>query len=1005
MNYNPEEYKEILSIFKAESEEIIQSLNDGFMELEKDPEDKTPIKKLFQSAHSIKGAARMLGFNGIQDIAHKLEDILTFWKKDGIKIDADSFDIIYDVCDFLLDAVSKSVQQQSDYYDINFAKVLTELDSFIQAKNIRSSEVSDETSSFDINSQITDINAVLLELLFVLDKGSNEENIEEIIMVISDNLDILHNLFQKSGFEELSNHISLIISQLSSSINNPEKLEIIKEKIIELKTKIYDTLNVSFMPISKPHSADAENIEDTKINDDKVEESFSFIQKNVSKIKNDKKFFNQLKPKFELIESSVENQNVKDIINKIVSILELLHKDNKSIDNDCYMTILQGLYFAKKINSDNSSATLGSFNLLMQRLNVVEDILLGPKKSEILISSKKSDVNSVQSHPDIDIIKRNLNSYELQEIKTLRVDSSKVDNLISQTGELLINGIKNREHLRELSDINLKLIQWNSEGKKIVNYLKYLEKRGFFSLEYDESSSLFYKKIQSFLLNNNDVINEIQNDFGHLYNIISEDDNKLHQTAMEIENIAKGIRILPLATIFHSFPRMIRDIAIENNKKIDFVVSGSDTTVDKKLIEEIKMPLIHILRNAVSHGIEAPEEREKNGKLPVGVVKLSAKQEDNNVILTIEDDGYGINLEKVKKSAIKRGLLLTDEVDNFSNEQLMKLLFLPGFSTNESIDEISGRGIGLDIVKTKINNLNGDIQIDSVLNKGCRVTIKLPLAMSTLKTFIILINEQKYAIPVSAIKFVKKIKKEEIFIRNNVSYIIYDGHSIPIHSLSNVFGEKFLNIQDGELTIIIVENQDQQVAFIVDKLLGDQEVFHKKLVPPIVKIKNISGFTTLSTGEICLIINPYDLIKNTTSTMDDHSFISTHLNDKADFEKCKKLKVLFYDDGNINYIREDLINEFESIVSFDNVYVLYDYLQKNDVDLFISKINYQNDELISLFKFIKNDENLNKIKIVVFSDMASLDLKTVMRQFNPDLYVKTEDYDKEHFLISLKEYI
>ena len=233
MNYNPEEYKEILSIFKAESEEIIQSLNDGFMELEKDPEDKTPIKKLFQSAHSIKGAARMLGFNGIQDIAHKLEDILTFWKKDGIKIDADSFDIIYDVCDFLLDAVSKSVQQQSDYYDINFAKVLTELDSFIQAKNIRSIEVSDETSSFDINSQITDINAVLLELLFVLDKGSNEENIEEIIMVISDNLDILHNLFQKSGFEELSNHISLIISQLSSSINNPEKLEIINARTDE----------------------------------------------------------------------------------------------------------------------------------------------------------------------------------------------------------------------------------------------------------------------------------------------------------------------------------------------------------------------------------------------------------------------------------------------------------------------------------------------------------------------------------------------------------------------------------------------------------------------------------------------------------------------------------------------------------------------------------------------------------------------------------------------------
>ena len=393
--------------------------------------------------------------------------------------------------------------------------------------------------------------------------------------------------------------------------------------------------------------------------------------------------------------------------------------------------------------------------------------------------------------------------------------------------------------------------------------MKYLEKKGFFSQETDESSSIFYKRTQHFFSDNAELINEINNDFTNLYNIISEDDNKLHQTTIEIDAIAKGIRVLPLATLFHSFPRMIRDIAKEYDKKIDFLISGSDTAVDKKIIEEIKMPLIHILRNSVSHGIERPEERIKQGKNETGIIRLTSKQEENNVIITIEDDGYGVNLEKVKEKALQKGLLTEEEIANMDSKQLMKLVFFPGFSTEEAVTEISGRGIGLDVVKTKIANLNGEILIDSLINKGCKVTIRLPLSMSTIKTFILLVNKQKYAIPVNTIKFVKKIPKEQVSEKNGVKSVIFENHSIPIYSLSELFGEKN-NIEESELlTIIIVENHEKQIAYIVDKLLGDQEVFQKKLVPPIIKIKNISGFTILPTGEICLIINPYELARNT----------------------------------------------------------------------------------------------------------------------------------------------
>ena len=1001
MQYSPEEYKEILNIFKAESEEIIQSLNDGFLELEKNPEDKTPLKKLFQNAHSIKGSARMLGFNGIQDIAHKLEDILSFWRKDDVKIDKDSFSVIYEVCDFLLEAVSKSVEKQADYFDVNIVKFLNGLDSFIQTKN--ENRQANNLSDHNISSKITDINAIILELLFVLERDEKNDNSEEVLMVVSDNINQLKEIFEKTGFDNIKNIIDDICHKIDSVKDFKFNYDILKNDVTLLKNKIYEDLNVSFSSIKHSRNNKIEPIEKKSKEVNALDEKYDYLLKNLTKIKQDKNFIAEIKANLEFIEKSTDDERNKHLIAQLINIMELFQSKDKTIDNDCYIAILQGIYLSKRLSYEGVEENSNKLNSLLQRLNVVKDMLTlnsGKNKLQIQLINNSSD--SISSIPDFDIIKKNLNSFEMQEIKTLRVDTLKIDNLISQTGELLINGIKNREHLTELSNINLKLIQWYSEGKKITNYLKYLEKRGFFNNDADETSSGFYKKIQNFLFSNTDTIMELQNSFGRLYNTVSEDDNKLHQTVMEIENIAKGIRILPLATIFHSFPRMIRDIAIENNKKIDFIVTGSDTTVDKKLIEEIKMPLIHILRNAVSHGIEESEERVKNGKTPVGVVKLSAKQEDNNVIISIEDDGYGINLEKVKNAAISKGILLEEEVENMTNEQLMKLLFLPGFSTNESINEISGRGIGLDIVKTKINNLNGDIQIDSVLNKGCRVTIKLPLAMSTLKTFIILINEQKYAIPVSSIKFVKKIKKDEILVRNNMSYIIYDGHSIPIFSISDVFCEKSIISPNEELTIIIIENQEQQVAFIIDKLLGDQEVFHKKLIAPIIKIKNISGFTTLATGEICLIINPYELIRNTVMNRNS-SFLNFKQMEK-DYDDMinKNKKILIYNEGNINYIKTDLAEKFENIIDFDNIYMLYDYVQKNEADVLICKLNEDNKDLLKFLQYIKNDENLNKIKIVIISDLTSLDVLKILKHFKPDIYVKTSDYDKEIFIEKIK---
>ena len=861
MHYNSDEFEEIINIFSSESEEIIQELNDNFLLLEKNIEDKTPLKKLLQLSHSLKGSARMLGFNGIQNIAHKLEDILSFWKQENVQINNDMLQIIYETCDYLAVLVKKCVELKSDYYDEKSNELILELDKILKSGGEAKVEEKKPANGIDyIKSKNIDINAVVLELMFVIERDD-----EEIIPVIAENLEQLDEIFSKTEFTNIKEKIRILFDKLAEDIPSKEQIEFVKKNIPILRNDIYNLFKA--FNIKSSVSQSKQTVETPQKKEEKAEEKpqnqeqngYDIILSNLQKIKYDISYADEVVNFLKTVETVSKEEAA--VLNKTIKVLNLFRSKNMQVNNDCYIVILQCIYMFKRISSNEEMPASNNIEFLLQRLSVVEDMF------NLMNASKPSSVQVQEKKPiaaeEISDLNKNISGFDLQEIKTLRVDTAKLDNLISQTGELLINGIKTKNHLLELSEINSEFVKWSGDSKKILNYLKYLEKKGFFTQNADDSITAFCKKLQNFCIENSVIIGDVNSRLDNLYNMMFTDNNKLYQNAVEIDVIAKGIRVLPLATIFHSFPRMMRDIAKENKKQIDFIITGSDTTVDKKLMEEIKMPLIHLLRNAVSHGIEVPEERIKKQKNPTGTIKLSAKQVENYVLISIEDDGFGIDAERVKEISVQKGLLTREEVNNLDDEQIVKLLFLPGFSTSESVDEISGRGVGLDVVKTKITNLNGDIFIDSEINKGCKVTIKIPLTMSTIKTFIMLADGQKYALPVDTIKYVKTIKNSEIYKKDNTECIMYNSHSVPIFSLAEILGgNRHERKEDDVLTVVIIEIKGQEAAFEVDKLIGDQEILRKKLVPPIIKIKNISGFATLSSGEICLVINPYELMEN-----------------------------------------------------------------------------------------------------------------------------------------------
>ena len=444
---------------------------------------------------------------------------------------------------------------------------------------------------------------------------------------------------------------------------------------------------------------------------------------------------------------------------------------------------------------------------------------------------------------------------------------------------------------------------------------------------------------------------------------------------------------------------MLRDIARDNNKKIDFIITGSDTTVDKKIIEEIKTPLIHILRNAIDHGIEPKEERILAGKDPVGRILLSAKQDDNKVIIEVVDDGQGFNLEKIKDRAVSRGFLTQEDVDSMTDEAVMNVIFWPGFTTGDSITSISGRGIGLDVVKTKISQLNGKVKVISEFGKGSCVHIEIPVTLTTLRVFLVKISEQTFAIPIQMITTFILKRQNEIKTNNGVCSILYNNKIIPLYYLADILGLKPSPRGDKE-TILIIEADEKTVGLVVDRLLGDQDILQKKLSPPLYKVKNISGITNLASGELCLILNMQDILHhdfNKTLAVSKNPKLLT--NDILSYKK-----ILVVDDSvttrtmiknillNIGYTVDAVLDATEALVK----------LKINHYDLIITDITMPKIDGYEFIERLKNDEMYMDIPIIVMSSLDKEVASKKLKQFNIDGYLQKDSFDQTQFVNMIK---
>ncbi len=369
--------------------------------------------------------------------------------------------------------------------------------------------------------------------------------------------------------------------------------------------------------------------------------------------------------------------------------------------------------------------------------------------------------------------------------------------------------------------------------------------------------------VSELIIAKNGLVSVSSGDTGKIENTQSfhEQIEYLERVTTNLHESVMKVRMVPIESVVNRFPRMIRDLNRKLNKKMELYMSGEETELDRTVIDEIGDPLMHLLRNSADHGLESNEERRRLGKPETGSIFLDAYQDGNNVIIDVRDDGAGIDINKVKNKALERGTITEKQAESMTSKEFIDLLFQPSFSTADKITDVSGRGVGLDVVKTKIEALGGSISAKTVAGEGSTFSIQLPLTLAIIQALMVEVRNEKYAIPLGNINGIEDITKEEICFVQSKEVIHLRGNVIPIIRLDQILD--FEDVQEEEpdaLIVVVIKKGDQQVGLVVDNLLGQQETVIKSMGSHITSDKLFSGATILGDGEVALILDTNTLI-------------------------------------------------------------------------------------------------------------------------------------------------
>lgn len=580
-------------------------------------------------------------------------------------------------------------------------------------------------------------------------------------------------------------------------------------------------------------------------------------------------------------------------------------------------------------------------------------------------------------------------------IDSVRVETRKLDELLTQVGELSVIQGRGQHRLSLMDEL---LEQWAM-----------LERD---SHRLAPSASAL-----------NNPIKEARLGFGHLLkqarDTFFDDYASLESIVQRLEDQVTGMRLLPLTNLFALFPRMVHDLAKEQGKEVELILEGGDITVDKRILEEMKDPLMHLLRNAIDHGIEIPEQRLQLGKPRLAAVKMRAERKDDGVLLEVLDDGRGLDLSSIRQEAIKRCLVDEMALAVMTPQQLQQLIFNSGFSTSRYVTELSGRGVGLDVVRANVERLKGAIRLESLWGQGLTVKIHLPLNLATTKVLLANVNGRLFGLQVEFIHTSRWIKPQDIFMLDGHPSVYLDGEPILIARLEELLelpttskGSRLSTptTECKTLACVVIQVDHGRFGLLADDLPGEEEVVTKPLGPPLKRVRNVSSLTMLGNGSICPVLSPADLLISAKRLMRIGKLGSRNLEaiPKAllDVPETKPAVLLVEDSALIRAMEKRILEDanYEVVTAVDGLDGL-NLLGSRAFAAVITDIMMPNMDGLTLTAHIRATPGYHNLPVILVTSLASDEDKRRGLDAGANAYIPKPTFDQRLLLDTLKRLV
>lgn len=575
---------------------------------------------------------------------------------------------------------------------------------------------------------------------------------------------------------------------------------------------------------------------------------------------------------------------------------------------------------------------------------------------------------------------------------TIRIRTSQVDNLLNLISEVVISQIKSEQRVTDIRLTQSRINETWQAWSRIKSTFAALAREELMDAIGDDVNA-----VDALMSDSRRELSEYVKDY-------SEDVSRTSVVITDLQEQGMRLRMLPANTIFQAFPRAVRDLAKQFRKDIELVVEGGDTELDKKVLEEINDPLVHIMRNAVDHGIEDPETRRVLGKPATGTVHLGARQEGDRIVIEISDDGAGIDPEKVRQSAIRKGYITEAEAKSISDREAQYMIFEAGFSTAAIITEISGRGVGMDVVREfVVEKLKGSLDLDSVPGRGTTFKLTIPLTLAIIRALMLRVGGQVYALPTGSIEETLRVDPNEIIKVEGREVIRRQRRTIPLVRLSDILGVAPEPTAAKKVPIATIGYSGHRMGFIVDAFVGEQQIVIKPLGNHLRKIDNVAGVTILGAGEVVPILNVPDLMANARTRSGQRVGLQS-----ARVERQGTRKILICEDSFTTRELERSIFEaagYEVETAVDGAMGLNKLKDGLAVDAVVTDVQMPNMTGFELTRAIKLDASLKEIPVIIVTSLEREEEKAEGIEAGADAYITKSVFNQDTLLDTVERLI